>query len=114
MDNRQISDREARLLNGEALERRFDGPIPDYVANPKAETAAMVDHHRAMIRFSEGRLRDFAGSLAKLKAGPQGDSTRAWIIRTLAIIADHKADKERHEHALQALLHSLAPPMAAE
>ncbi|MGZ6195472.1 MAG: hypothetical protein ACXWML_09600 [Candidatus Binataceae bacterium] len=114
MDEREISEAEAKLLAGEALERRFDGPIPEYVSQPLTERAAMIGHHRAMIRFSEVRLGDFAEALAKLKAGPQGPATAVWIARTVAILADHQGEKERHERALDALLREAAPPLAAE
>ena len=108
------SDPEAELVRREALERRFDGPIPAHLLQPKTERELMIDHHRAMIRFSEVRLQDFAAALTKLKAGPQGPATRVWIARTVAILADHQAEKERHERDLNALLRAQAPPMAAE
>jgi hypothetical protein len=105
---------ETKLLQRQELERRFDGPIPDYLLQPKTEREFMTDHHRAMIRFSETRLRDFAQSLAKLKAGPQGPATGIWIARTVAILADHQAEKDRHQRELGALLREAAPPLAAE
>ena len=108
------SPAETALRGREELERRFDGPIPAHVLQPKTERELMTDHHRAMIRFSEVRLRDFAESLAKLKAGPQGPATGVWIARTVAILADHQAEKERHQRDLDALQRTLVPPLAAE
>ena len=34
------------------LERRFDGPIPPQLLATGTERDHMIDHHRAMIRFS--------------------------------------------------------------
>jgi hypothetical protein len=88
----------------EDLERRFDGPIPPRLLSGKTERQLMIDHHRAMIRFSAVRILDFTASLARLEAGPQTPGNTAWIARTRAIIADHGAEKSRHETDLAALL----------
>ncbi len=88
----------------EDLERRFDGPIPPRLRSTKTERDLMIDHHRAMIRFSAVRISDFTESLARLKAGQQTPGTRAWIARTEAIIADHAAETARHQDDLAALL----------
>lgn len=88
----------------EDLERRFDGPIPPRLLSGKTERELMIDHHRAMIRFSIVRIGDFTESLARLRHGPQTPGTLAWITRTQAIIADHTAEKARHQDDLVALL----------
>ena len=88
----------------EDLERRFDGPIPPRLRSTKTERDLMIDHHRAMIRFSAVRIEDFAGSLARLKAAPPAPGLDSWITRTEAIIRDHTAEKLRHEADLAALL----------
>jgi hypothetical protein len=104
----------AALIRREDLERRFDGPIPPQLLEPKSERTLMIEHHRAMIRFSDTRLQDFAQALMKLKTGPQGPATEAWIARTVAILADHQAEKERHQRDLAALVCEQVPPIAAE
>jgi hypothetical protein len=114
MIDRAISYAEGELLKREELERRFDGPIPAHVLEPKSERALLIDHHRAMIRFGEGRLRDFAEALCRLKNGPQGPVIDVWIARTIAILADHQAEKERHQRALDTLLREAVPSLAAE
>jgi hypothetical protein len=86
------------------LERRFDGPIPPRLLSGATERELMIDHHRAMIRFSAMRITDFTESLARLRAGAQAPGTGVWIARTEAIIADHTAEKARHEGDLAALL----------
>jgi hypothetical protein len=88
----------------EDLERRFDGPIPPRLLSGKTERQLMIDHHRAMIRFSAVRIIDFSDSLARLKSGPQAPGVHAWIARTIGIIADHGTEKARHEADLAALL----------
>lgn len=88
----------------EDLERRFDGPIPPRLLSGKTERELMIDHHRAMIRFSAVRIGDFTESLARLKRSPQTPGTLAWIARTQAIIADHAAEQARHQDDLAALL----------
>ena len=87
----------------EDLERRFDGPIPPRLLSGKTERQLMIDHHRAMIRFSAVRITDFTESLARLEAGPKTPANTAWIARTRAIIADHAAEKARHETDLALL-----------
>ena len=72
----------------------------------------MIDHHRAMIRFSTGRIADFTASLARLRAGLQSPGADAWIARTVAIIKDHEAEKMRHEIDLSTLLER--PPSCGE
>ena len=96
----------------EDLERRFDGPIPPRLLSAKTERQLLIDHHRAMIRFSTGRITDFTASLARLRAGPQSSGADAWIARTLAIIKDHEVEKMRHEIDLSTLLQS--PPPCGE
>lgn len=86
------------------LERRFDGPIPPRLLCGKSETELMIDHHRAMIRFSSVRIGDFTASLARLECGPPAPGHDAWIARTEAILRDHEAEKRRHEDDLAALL----------
>ncbi|MHB1204618.1 MAG: hypothetical protein ACYCZX_03545 [Rhodospirillaceae bacterium] len=98
-------------ISYEDLERRFDGPIPPRLLSGKTERQLMIDHHRAMIRFSSVRILDFTESLARLEAGAKPPGTDAWIARTRAIIADHAAEKARHETDLAALL--LPPPCGA-
>lgn len=88
----------------EDLERRFDGPIPPRLLSNKTERELMIDHHRAMIRFSSVRVADFTASLARLKAAPPAPGRDAWIARTEGIIRDHSAEKRRHEEDLAALL----------
>lgn len=88
----------------EDLERRFDGPIPPRLLSGKTDRELMIDHHRAMVRFSAVRISDFTDSLARLKAGVQTPGTQAWIARTEAIIADHTAEAARHQDDLVALL----------
>lgn len=95
---------ETTLLRREALERRFDGPIPAHLLSPKSEREHMADHHRAMIRYSQVRIGDFEESLTKLRALPDSDETKAiWIARTLGNITDHRRELGRHEAELAAL-----------
>lgn len=86
------------------LERRFDGPIPRQLLANKVERAHMIDHHRAMIRFSDVRIADFTASLARLKSAPPAPGLAAWLSRTEAIIREHECEKRRHEEDLAALL----------
>lgn len=95
----------------EALERRFDGPIPRQLLANKTERDLMADHHRAMIRFSAVRIADFTGSLARLKNAAPAPGIAAWISRTEAIIREHENEKHHHEEDLAALL---APPDGPE
>lgn len=88
----------------EDLERRFDGPIPPRLLSGKTERELMIDHHRAMIRFSAVRIADFSASLARLETIPHAPGLSAWIARTKAILRDHAAEKRRHEEDLAALL----------
>lgn len=92
------------LADRDALERRFDGPIPHHLLSHGTEREHMIDHHRAMIRFSEVRIQDFTASLARLRAAPQAPGLEAWIARTVAIIREHVCEKRRHEEDLAALL----------
>lgn len=94
----------------EDLERRFDGPIPPRLLSNKTERELMMDHHRAMIRFSTVRIADFSASLARLTAQAPAPGLEAWIARTAAIIRDHEAEKRRHEEDLAALLADPAAP----
>ncbi|MBX7200151.1 MAG: hypothetical protein K1X51_12350 [Rhodospirillaceae bacterium] len=94
----------------DALERRFDGPIPRALLANKAERDLMIGHHRAMIRFSTVRIIDFTESLARLVCAPPAPGLAAWIARTEATIREHEAEKRRHKDDLAALL---AEPNAA-
>jgi hypothetical protein len=95
-----------------ALELKYDGRIPAHLLNSKTAVELELGHHQAMIRFSETRIVDFTESLARLVAGPQGPGIAAWIDRTRATIADHRADKARHEAAIAELVAPFA--IAAE
>lgn len=94
------------LISYSDLENRFDGPIPSRLLSGKSEDDLMLDHHRAMIRFGEGRIKDFAASLesllARQVAHPNDPGLDAWIDRTRLIIAQHRADIENHSAALEA------------
>ena len=95
----------------DALERRFDGPIPRPLLANGTERDLMIGHHRAMIRFSDVRIADFTDSLARLKRAPPSPGLAAWIVRTEATIREHACEKCRHEKDLAALL---AEPNTAE
>lgn len=92
-----------------ALELKYDGRIPARLLETRTQADLQIGHHQAMIRFSETRIRDFGGSLDRLLAGPQGPGITAWIDRSRANIADHRAEIARHESAIAALL---PPPLA--
>ncbi len=91
------------------LERRFDGPIPPQLLATGTERDHMIDHHRAMIRFSGIRIADFTASLARLKTAPPAPGLEDWIARTEAAICDHECEKRRHEEYLAALLAQRSP-----
>jgi hypothetical protein len=109
------------LARLEAAEQRYEGPIPPAALRSRTDRALAADHHRAMIRFCESRLADYAEALTRLKAAPPTAVTAIWIASTVAILADHRAEKDRHERALAILLHhddetarDRRPPLAAE
>lgn len=83
-----------------ALELKYDGAIPAHLMETRTQEELQAGHHRAMIRFSETRVRDFSESLARLVSGPDFNGRAVWIERTRANIADHQADIARHQAAL--------------
>lgn len=89
-----------------ALEQRFDGAIPAHLLETRTAQELQAGHHRAMIRFSEVRVKDFTESLAKLEAmtDAQQPGRSAWIERTKQNIAYHAAEIEQHQAALAALM----------
>ena len=91
-----------------ALEARFDQRIPAHLLETRTNPEMQADHHRAMIRFAEGRIADFSQSLEKLEAAVDFPARAAWIDRTKATIADHQAELAHHEAALDALVSAAA------
>jgi hypothetical protein len=86
------------------IDLKYDGAIPAHLMRTETALDLEIGHHRAMIRFSEGRVRDFTESLSRLLARTQDAGTMAWVARTYQIIAEHKADIATHQAALAALV----------
>lgn len=104
------------LTRQDALELRFNGPIPAHLKSGKTEAQHMMDHHRCMIRFSQVRVSDFTESLERLldrkEKFPDEIGLDAWISRTRKTIQEHRNELERHQEDLAVLMG--AEQMAAE
>ncbi|MHB1207307.1 MAG: hypothetical protein ACYCZX_17185 [Rhodospirillaceae bacterium] len=57
-----------------ALELKYDGAIPAHLLETRAAVDLEIGHHRAIIRFSEARTKDFTESLGRLLARTPQDA----------------------------------------